>query len=49
MGWIGVGKFLMIFFLFWLIESVGGEIIIDGVRIFDLGFYELRLKIIILL
>lgn len=34
--------------LFRLIESAGGEITIDGVRISDLGLHELRSKITIL-
>lgn len=34
--------------LFRLIESAGGDITIDGVRISDLGLHELRSKITIL-
>lgn len=48
MGRTGAGKSSMTLSLFRLIESAGGEITIDGVRISDLGLHELRSKITIL-
>lgn len=47
-GRTGAGKSSMTLSLFRLIESAGGEITIDGVRISDLGLHELRSKITIL-
>ncbi|XP_062590611.1 multidrug resistance-associated protein 1-like isoform X1 [Saccostrea cucullata] len=47
-GRTGAGKSSLTLSLFRLIESAGGEIIIDGVRIADIGLHDLRSKITIL-
>lgn len=49
MGCIGVGKFILILVLFCILESVGGKILIDGVDIVKMGFYDLWLRFIIIL
>ncbi|KAK3084438.1 hypothetical protein FSP39_013539 [Pinctada imbricata] len=47
-GRTGAGKSSMTLSLFRLIEAAGGGIIIDGVRISDIGLHDLRSKITIL-
>ena len=47
-GRTGAGKSSLTLALFRLIEAAGGGIVIDGVRISDIGLHDLRSKITIL-
>lgn len=47
-GRIGVGKFFLVMVLFCLIEFVLGNIEVDGENLIVLGFYDCRLKLMIL-
>lgn len=47
-GRTGAGKSSLTVALFRLIESAGGQIVIDGQRISDIGLHDLRGKLTIL-
>ena len=47
-GRTGAGKSSLTLALFRIIEAVGGEIVIDGQGIHELGLHDLRSKITIL-
>lgn len=49
MGRIGVGKLILLNCLFRILERLGGKIIIDGIDISIIGFYDFRGKFNVIL